>query len=583
MSEKMDKIKFLSDITDSTDNPYATRSKDESLTNDGIAVWDSGGKLFRDGGYTLETLLTALSYLLKLTVYPSGLTEISDETAPLRQGYRNYDYMDSMPKVIIVPNGVTSIGSSAYEGNKIDRIFLPSSVKRIEDCAFMECKPLIDTNVAGNFIELHKGLEFIGPFAFRDCSNINTITIPSSVKEIGEEAFKGCTKLWNVQYDSSCDIPSEAFAGTPLAYLYFNGAPSTIGSGAFANCVALPEIVLPEGVITIKDGAFEGTSVAQKISIPDSVQYIEYGAFKDSGRGSDEQNLSFRLGKGVIEIDNEAFAQSVCVIGSIIFPVTLAHLGNSSFEGCTRLQVISLGQCANLDAIADSTFQDCVNLTSVTLPNTLGSIGQKAFYNCHSLTSIKTVGEGGQTNTLPMSISSIGDFAFSGGSDLLAPHITNITVPNTATLGEGVFQNCKSLETFSVSYNSDNLVAAQNIPANTFNGCVNLTTANPCLYARSIGDYAYNDCNKLTEITISGHTTEFGYGVFFGCNSLTKITYTGIGEQWDEILVSWNDGTKNPMRLSTANVFMNTVGDSEQFITVQCSDGALRSIQVNIG
>mgnify|MGYP002514777346 CR=1 FL=1 len=134
-------------------------------------------------------------------------------------------------------------------------------------------------------------------------------------------------------------------------------------------------------------------------------------------------------------------------------------------------------------------FSPCSSLTSVTIPNSVTSIGERAFSGCSSLTSVN----------IPNSVTSIGNFAFKNCSSL-----TSVNIPNSVTSIEyGVFSGCSSL----TSVNIPNSIA-------------------------SIGDYAFKNCSSLTSITIPNSVTSIGESAFEDCSSLTSVTF---GESLAEI------------------------------------------------
>lgn len=148
-------------------------------------------------------------------------------------------------------------------------------------------------------------------------------------------------------------------------------------------------------------------------------------------------------------------------ITSITFPENLTSIGFSAFYGCTGLTNIDLSRCTNLTSIRDGVFYECSGLISITLPESLISIGDFAFAYCTGLTSI----------TLPETLTSIGSDAF---------------------------LNCEGLTALDLS------------------GCINLT---------SIEDWTFTSCIALTSITLPEHLKSIGQSVFFGCRSLYSVVF----------------------------------------------------------
>ena len=148
--------------------------------------------------------------------------------------------------------------------------------------------------------------------------------------------------------------------------------------------------------------------------------------------------------------------------------------------------------------------QVAVEITSLSLPDGLTSIGEYAFYYCHALTSI----------TIPNSVTSIGGGAFESCSAL-----TSITIPNSVTsIGSSVFRSCHALTSITIPN------SVTSIGGGAFESCSALTSIAIPNSVTSIGDYAFCYCSSLTSITIPNSVTSIGGSAFRGCSSLTSIT-----------------------------------------------------------
>ena len=259
----------------------------------------------------------------------------------------------------------------------------------------------------------------IGGYAFYGCSSLTSITIPDSVTSIGERAFYGCSSLTGITFGENSKLAS-------------------IGEWAFSQCTSLTSITFGENsqLTGIGDSAFRDCTSLTSITIPDRVTSIESWAFYDC-----RSLTSVTIGDSVTSI------------------------GGGTFVRCTSLTSITIPD--RVTSIGGNAFRDCNSLTSITIPDSVTSIGGNAFFLCSSLTSInvgagnlnytdvngvlfnkgKTVlltypeGKTGATYTIPDSVTSIGELAF---YDCLS--LTSITIPDGVTsIGERAFSNCTSL------------------------------------------------------------------------------------------------------------------------------------------
>ena len=332
----------------------------------------------------------------------SGLTSVTIGSGVTSIGNEVF-YGCSGLTAITIPNSVTSIGWMAFYGcSGLTDVTIGNSVTSIGAEAFQECSKLTSVTIGS-------GVTSIGDEAFRDCSSLTAITIPNSVISIGDEAFQECSKLTSVTIGSGVtSIGSGAFSRTGI---YNDESNWKNGVLYISNCLICADedevssaYIIKEGTRLIADYAFGDCSKLTSVTIPNSVTSIGSGAFSRTGIYNDESNWK----NGVLYISN-------CLICADEDEVSSAYIIK---EG-TRL-------------IADYAFGYCSSLTSVTLPNSVTSIGSSVFYNCSKLTSI----------TIPNSITSIGSSAFCFCFDL-----TSITIPNSVTsIGSSAFSWCESLK-----------------------------------------------------------------------------------------------------------------------------------------
>ena len=211
-----------------------------------------------------------------------------------------------------------------------------------------------------------------------------------------------------------------------------------------------------------------------------TVTCIGDGAFAESGgEWEDSTSPSHKYFLHAREVEEYDYSP----LKSITIPDSVTSIGNRVFFSCNHLTSITIPDSAT--SIGDGAFSYCDHLTSITVPNSVTSIGDYAFSYCDKLINI----------TISDSITSIGRSAFSGCDKLI-----NITIPDKVTsIGGYVFQGCKSLTSI-------------NIPDSV----------------TSIGDMAFSYCDRLTSITISGNNVSIGDEAFYYCKKLTDITLDGV-------------------------------------------------------
>ena len=183
---------------------------------------------------------------------------------------------------------------------------------------------------------------------------------------------------------------------------------------------------------------------------------------------------------------------------------------NSVYRNAIRK--VELG--SGVTSIGESAFKNCYSLSSITIPDGITSIGDSAFYYCSSLSSI----------TIPGSVTSISSYAFTRCNNL-----SSITIPDGVTsIDSSAFQNCYSLSSITIPG------SVTSIGESAFSNCDCLSSITIPDSVTSIGSYAFSGCNNLSSITIPDSVTSIGSYAFYYCYSLSSITIpdsvTSIGE-----------------------------------------------------
>ena len=244
----------------------------------------------------------------------------------------------------------------------------------------------------------------------------------------------------------------------------------------------------------------------------------EYGVkYSRDGKKLLEASSSLRdeyvVREGTEVICDGAFSCCCFSLQSITIPNSVTSIGDRAFIGCEFLQSVTIPN--SVTSIGNRAFEQCKSLQSVTIPNSVKSIGDEVFSSCESLQSI----------TIPNSVTSIGDEAFE-----YCESLQSITIPNSVTkIGDEAFRWCTSLQSITIPN------SVKSIEDGAFYWCTSLQSITIPNSVTSIGDEAFSDCKSLQSITIPNSVTSIGDKAFSGCKSLQSVTIpnsvTKIGDE----------------------------------------------------
>ena len=536
------------------------------------------GKFAEDGGRCL-----IIDGMLNAFALGCGVTEYTIPDSVTTIGVNAFYDCASLTSVTI-PDSVTTIGGGAFSWcESLTSVTIPDSVTTIGNNAFYYCSSLTSVTIPNS-------VTTIGDSAFAYCDDLTSVTIGDSVTTIGEWAFSDCISLTSVYckattppslgdyvfkyWDSGyvnigCAIyvPAESveaykaasgwsdYAADIVGYDFETGEEVAISNKLFYTATALVEpdeatafnvaIVSNEwneatgkGIITfdgelttIGDYAFCDCDNLTSVTIPDSVTTIGEAAFAVCSNLAEFKGKFAADGGRCLIKDNAFIAYAEASGTEYTIPDSVTTIGNWAFYFCSSLTSVTIPD--SVTTIGDEAFVECHSLTSITIGDSVTTIGDYAFYGCTSLTSV----------TIPNSVTTIGWYAF-----YYCTSLTSVTIPDSVTtIGEGAFGWCSSLTSVTIP---DSVTT---IGDGAFVGCSSLTSVTIPDSVTTIGDEVFADCSNLaefkgkfaanggrclikdnaiiayaeasgTEYTIPDSVTTIGEGVFDGCESLTSVT-----------------------------------------------------------
>lgn len=503
------------------------------------------------------------------------------DSISVRPGNTTYDSRNNCNAIIETSSNVIVTGCA--------RTVIPTSCVCIGGYAFCGCYRITSITIPEN-------IRFIGNNAFESCSSLQYVDLSDSVTDVGCKAFSACTSLQTPIYNSHLfaripesfsgvftmptgiqQITCGAFCDSPnLTSVVMPQSLRAIGGSAFDNCLMLDTITIPSRVNRLDDLAFYHCENLSRITLPDSINYIAFGLFYAC------YNLrSIVIPDLVSHIQDLAF--EYCYrLQHVTLPANLEVIGNP-FYGCDSLNSIVwnakncrwnnwwLNHLSPDEALANGhhcntafypirhnvtsfVFGDSVrvippflcyemdNLTQLTLPANIDSIGRYAFDHCDNVSTINwnprrcnnpesyiyspfyTFRDNVTSFTFGDSVRDIPAYLCHGMSNIHQLHIPSLV----SNIGPYAFRYLNQLDTIWVDsantfYDSRNhcnaLMQTQNdsllvgcwksvIPSNT----------------RTIAPYAFRNVARLTDVVVPEGVTYIGREAFYGCADIDSLT-----------------------------------------------------------
>ena len=473
-------------------------------------------------------------------------------------GYNNRPWRDWWDYIthIEIGEGVTHLSASAMNGSKVKTYSFPSTLESIGESAFYECINLTSIEIPGTVktigvsafdncknlekIILNKGLQSIGKCAFRQHSNENStklksITIPSTVTEIGDGAFSHLYGLTEIILEEGLTVFG-GFNYVGVTEVVIPSSVTTINQNALSHCPNLKKIVIGEGVTSIGLDAFDDNPKLEMVvclptTVPEGhrpfypyqnregfvmvVPAEAYDAYYNNwydvkkyiviggvcGNLTWTYNPSTKalslLGEGAMpdydQIENVPWNVYAQEIMSFHIGSGVTYVSNSAFKNYAALTTISV-EAGSASYVAEGNCLIHTATSSVVLgcngsliPSTATTIKQGAFYECATFTNL----------TLPANITCV-----EGGAFIACP-ITSITVANN-----------------NLTYHAEGNCLIETASNTLVLGCEDSEIPTATI---KIGDYAFACCKGISSIILPENITTIGDYAFSGCTELSEV------------------------------------------------------------
>lgn len=465
---------------------------------------------------------------------------------------------------------LSSIGNNAFANTAISSLTIGSGAVKFGDYAFKDCKNLqavtlgagVKVNFAGinpfggcdNFVEftLSGNTEYSvdGGILYNAGKTrvvlvpegVTDITLPSTVTEIGSNLFAGRRSLTSVDLSNVSYIGDYAFAETGLKSVTLPAGLQYLGKGAFSGCTALSQVTFEASALdVIADETFAKCASLKQITLPAGITHIGKGAFENSALqsvtfGGAEEVIASRAFFGT-RIGSVTLPSTVSEIGAYAFASNpslnvanlsaIKEMGARAFHNCPMLHTVTFADGTEVigeEAFAVLSDGETTSLKTVTLPDSVKTIGFGAFFMCDRLASVnlahvKSIGDyaffGTAIQTVSTSAETVGDFAFA------ASEVKNATLTGTRIIGAKAFYGSQ----LSV-LNTD---AAEVIGENAFSKTKLTSVSLPATlsnysYQKTIKIYS-NSKERFEDKTVSAES--FGTGALADISTLENITVGG--------------------------------------------------------
>ena len=448
-----------------------------ALYEDGTLIISGTGevKMVSGKGESYFDLDSILSEYVEKIIIKEGITGI------YKSSFNDYDYLTDVQ----LPDSLIHLGSGCFG---------ESSITTNDNGVYYVGKYI--TGSDGRYFDTYsikEGTVSIADNAFGDQEEMTKITIPKSLKSVGNEFLKYCPSLSCIEVDDDSD--------------YFKSVDGSLFSKDGKKLIRYAigkensEYTIPNGVEEIGDNAFMYCNNLHFITTPDTLKIINNNAFKNC-----QYLYEINIPNNVAKIGDMAF-EDCNSLHAINIPSSTESIGTSVFSNCHRLSKITVDENNKYYESSDNVlyskgktvlikYPESKEETEFIIPNTVKEIAAAACYLC-----------GFKNITIPDSVTKIGKFAFSG------TNIESLIIPNSVVeIGSNAFDYCWDMK--------------------------ELTISNSLNY---IGSRVFASCENLTTVKLSNSVTQIEDSAFEECEDIKDVYFDGTKAQWDSIEIDSDD------------------------------------------